>query len=307
MGVPVTGRESSDLPATVAAAAPPAPAPPPGAVPGALALVLVPGFLMTLLPGGGLLVDVWRALRDVRRGAAGAGDLALELGSVILFLSLLGLFGCVMAAVFTQPGGDRRSQRRRRATAALATVVPAGTGCMTMLAAPFLAILGLFLPQDVLLACIPIVLFLAFRGSSRYALQKAREEPDTSKPALATRRARPRPAPAKAAGADAPKPAMRPNPKPRKQRRKRRRGASRARARRRALAAAAAAAAESSARPALLSVEPPKDVDWKATSCPYCAAPIAPADAVACPRCETVHHRDCWAEAERCTTYGCKS
>lgn len=41
------------------------------------------------------------------------------------------------------------------------------------------------------------------------------------------------------------------------------------------------------------------------TECPYCATPMPRAEAVACCRCHTWHHRDCWQESGRCTTYGC--
>jgi hypothetical protein len=41
------------------------------------------------------------------------------------------------------------------------------------------------------------------------------------------------------------------------------------------------------------------------TECPYCATVMARVDAVACIRCHTWHHRDCWSESGRCTTYGC--
>lgn len=41
------------------------------------------------------------------------------------------------------------------------------------------------------------------------------------------------------------------------------------------------------------------------TECPYCATAMVRSDAVACLRCHTWHHRDCWAESGRCTTYGC--
>lgn len=40
--------------------------------------------------------------------------------------------------------------------------------------------------------------------------------------------------------------------------------------------------------------------------CPYCAAEIVPGDgAVACTRCDSLHHADCWNEAAECTIYAC--
>lgn len=44
-----------------------------------------------------------------------------------------------------------------------------------------------------------------------------------------------------------------------------------------------------------------------APSCPYCADPMQAEGLVACATCETLHHRDCWASAGACTTYGCGS
>lgn len=39
--------------------------------------------------------------------------------------------------------------------------------------------------------------------------------------------------------------------------------------------------------------------------CGYCGTPVAREEAVACNLCETLHHRDCWQENARCTTFGC--
>lgn len=42
-------------------------------------------------------------------------------------------------------------------------------------------------------------------------------------------------------------------------------------------------------------------------TCPYCQSPIEPqADTVVCPLCGIPHHRECWEENRRCTTYGCR-
>lgn len=38
--------------------------------------------------------------------------------------------------------------------------------------------------------------------------------------------------------------------------------------------------------------------------CPVCATSLAH-DVVACARCETPHHRECWRYAGRCAVYGC--
>lgn len=40
--------------------------------------------------------------------------------------------------------------------------------------------------------------------------------------------------------------------------------------------------------------------------CPICQSPIAADEfAVTCPKCEQIHHRECWAEVGGCGTYGC--
>ncbi|MHB9108411.1 MAG: RING finger protein [Armatimonadota bacterium] len=42
-------------------------------------------------------------------------------------------------------------------------------------------------------------------------------------------------------------------------------------------------------------------------TCPYCQTPIKPnVEIVTCPRCGIPHHRECWEENGRCTTYGCR-
>lgn len=44
----------------------------------------------------------------------------------------------------------------------------------------------------------------------------------------------------------------------------------------------------------------------KEVLCPYCSTRVEPWDEpVSCSTCETLHHRECWLEAEACTTYGC--
>jgi hypothetical protein len=41
-------------------------------------------------------------------------------------------------------------------------------------------------------------------------------------------------------------------------------------------------------------------------TCPICQSPIAAAElAVVCPKCEQIHHQECWAEVGGCGTYGC--
>jgi hypothetical protein len=42
-------------------------------------------------------------------------------------------------------------------------------------------------------------------------------------------------------------------------------------------------------------------------TCPICQSAIATDEpAVACPQCDQIHHRECWAEIGGCGTYGCK-
>lgn len=42
-------------------------------------------------------------------------------------------------------------------------------------------------------------------------------------------------------------------------------------------------------------------------ACPICQSPIQGGEGVvACPDCDQVHHRDCWAEVGGCATYGCR-
>lgn len=42
-----------------------------------------------------------------------------------------------------------------------------------------------------------------------------------------------------------------------------------------------------------------------ATACPFCADPMDQGPIVACRRCDTLHHHDCWRAAQGCTTFGC--
>ena len=43
------------------------------------------------------------------------------------------------------------------------------------------------------------------------------------------------------------------------------------------------------------------------SSCPICQSAIAAEEpVVACPACDQIHHRECWAEIGGCGTYGCK-
>jgi hypothetical protein len=41
-----------------------------------------------------------------------------------------------------------------------------------------------------------------------------------------------------------------------------------------------------------------------AGSCPYCRSALA-GDLVACARCRTIHHDECFDEARRCCVYAC--
>ncbi len=42
-------------------------------------------------------------------------------------------------------------------------------------------------------------------------------------------------------------------------------------------------------------------------TCPICQSPIAGDEfTVVCPKCEQIHHRECWAEVGGCGTYGCE-
>lgn len=42
------------------------------------------------------------------------------------------------------------------------------------------------------------------------------------------------------------------------------------------------------------------------SSCPICQSPVETGDVtLACPDCQQVHHRECWAEVGGCSTYGC--
>lgn len=42
-------------------------------------------------------------------------------------------------------------------------------------------------------------------------------------------------------------------------------------------------------------------------NCPFCQTPIKPGiDTITCPKCEIMHHKDCWiANGNHCTTFGC--
>lgn len=43
-----------------------------------------------------------------------------------------------------------------------------------------------------------------------------------------------------------------------------------------------------------------------AATCPLCQSPIGDDEfVVTCPRCDQIHHRECWAEVGGCGTYGC--
>jgi hypothetical protein len=42
-------------------------------------------------------------------------------------------------------------------------------------------------------------------------------------------------------------------------------------------------------------------------TCPVCRSPVGADEAVvACPKCEQIHHRECWVEVGGCSTYGCE-
>jgi hypothetical protein len=47
------------------------------------------------------------------------------------------------------------------------------------------------------------------------------------------------------------------------------------------------------------------DLEGLTVVCPYCGEPPGERPLVSCHACESLHHRDCWTEAEACTTYGC--
>lgn len=42
-----------------------------------------------------------------------------------------------------------------------------------------------------------------------------------------------------------------------------------------------------------------------AVRCPFCATSVAPAEAVCCRSCETLHHQDCWGEFGGCSVFAC--
>ena len=42
-------------------------------------------------------------------------------------------------------------------------------------------------------------------------------------------------------------------------------------------------------------------------TCPICQSPIGAGEfSVTCPKCDQIHHRECWAEIGGCGTYGCE-
>jgi len=47
------------------------------------------------------------------------------------------------------------------------------------------------------------------------------------------------------------------------------------------------------------------EASFEGVSCPVCGEGL-PGAPVACPRCETPHHAECWEFAEGCAIYGCK-
>jgi len=49
------------------------------------------------------------------------------------------------------------------------------------------------------------------------------------------------------------------------------------------------------------------DFVLRRTKCPVCVEEVeAGHEVVSCPRCQTIHHRDCWFAIEACSTYGCE-
>jgi hypothetical protein len=54
-------------------------------------------------------------------------------------------------------------------------------------------------------------------------------------------------------------------------------------------------------------LEPPSGQRANAApTCPYCLTEIgADEETRVCPRCQTVHHRECWRENSGCTVFGC--
>jgi predicted DCC family thiol-disulfide oxidoreductase YuxK len=54
-----------------------------------------------------------------------------------------------------------------------------------------------------------------------------------------------------------------------------------------------------------LNGEPPPFCDYR-IHCPYCKASVQPKDAVHCPECSTIHHRECWIRNDyHCSIFGC--
>ena len=55
-----------------------------------------------------------------------------------------------------------------------------------------------------------------------------------------------------------------------------------------------------------LKEEPPPFCDFR-IRCPYCKNPVQMQDAVHCPECGAIHHRECWiSNGYRCSIFGCK-
>lgn len=48
-----------------------------------------------------------------------------------------------------------------------------------------------------------------------------------------------------------------------------------------------------------------KKIDWSTRICPYCRDSLDQGGRLACERCETVHHGECFEELGRCTTTAC--
>lgn len=66
-----------------------------------------------------------------------------------------------------------------------------------------------------------------------------------------------------------------------------------------------ALAAESLATRVPIRISSDKEVDWSTRRCPYCRDGLDSGLRVACERCETVHHHECFEELGRCTTAAC--
>jgi hypothetical protein len=50
------------------------------------------------------------------------------------------------------------------------------------------------------------------------------------------------------------------------------------------------------------------DPQSQGATCPICQTAVGPEEAViVCPKCDQVHHRECWVDVGGCATYGCEN